>query len=397
MGLRGVRALILDNSPITRDRIASALRESGVEGESIFNLQSFGELKACLSENTIDLAFIDHSPYSAEVFDVLDFIAELDSPDLSHIVVTSISPSYDLVEELAEHGATDFLAKPINEASLKKCLDKISTEKETGLRDLLSQARKELEAGNPETANEILSKALEVNPDSAESCSLMGICQEQLQNTDAAIEYHNRSLGLDEKYSESLENLFFILYRQGDYKQAYELGTRLISEFSVPDKISCKVIHLIFILKVYDDILPIGLRLIADHELEAELIHHLGVGLSLIGKHFMEEGKEELALACFDLLVENSDIFANYMKYIFLRLMELERIKEAEMYMEFVADETELQMCSEVYELEFEKDPQAYLAGARSLLDKFPDQNLKRFLEKKIEKYGFSEEALIQV
>lgn len=394
MSLRGCRTLILDNSPITRDRVVAALRESGVERELIFSLQNIDELKNCFIEKAVELAFIDHSELSINVFDALDLRDEIAPPKLAHLVVTALSPSEELVEELARRGVSDFLAKPISDASLKMCLAKIITEKKSGFRELILEARKQLQLEQPEIAHDLLKKALKINPKSAEACSLMGITEEKLENLDSAVVYHRRCLAIDENYFESLESLFFILNSRGVYNEAYEFGTRLIKINRISEKISCRVIHLVFILKVYDDILPLFYQLISVPGIQDSLVNHLGVALYLIGKKHFEEGREELAFACFDALVENDDYFVKYVKLAFLGLMELERFDEAQMYMGFVEDEDELRLCTEVQELEFISDSKLLLTEAKLLLSRYPDKGLKRYLEKKLEKFGHPEESV---
>lgn len=159
--------------------------------------------------------------------------------------------------------------------------------------------------------------------------------QETLHNMDGAIEAHLQCLSIDELFFSSLEHLFFLYDSLKRFEEAYEIGCRIIYNFRLNQKVSCRVIHLVFVLKIYEDILPLSLRIFSVGVPDERLSQHLGSGLFLVGRSYLEQDLPILAFACFDLIAENNDLLGNYVKHVVLTLTQMNRPDDALVYQEF--------------------------------------------------------------
>jgi tetratricopeptide (TPR) repeat protein len=220
--------------------------------------------------------------------------------------------------------------------------------------------------------------------------------EERLQNVDAAITTHLRCLSIDELFYDSLEHLFYLYDQSQRYEEAFEIGSRIIYNFSLNERISCRVIHLVFILQIYDEILPLSLQILSFANLDSKLSHHLGVGLFLIGRNYLDHSDTIRAFACFDLIAVNNHFLGQYLKHVVLCLLELNRLEEAEVYLEFVEDQTDRLLCSKVGELGLITDVAQFILYAKKVFLEFTDNALKKYLLNKLQLFGFSEEDALQ-
>ncbi len=231
---------------------------------------------------------------------------------------------------------------------------------------------------------------------SLESLYKLALEEESQQNFDLAIAAHLQCLTMDELFYDSLEHLFFLYDSLERYEEAYEIGCRIIYNFGLNQKVSCRVIHLVFVLETYDDILPLSVRMLNIGEPDDNLTHYMGTGLFLIGRNYLEQDNSILAFACFDLIAEHNDLLGKYLKYIVLSLLQMNRLDDALVYQDFVEDQLDRDLCSKASQLGMITDVSEFICDAKKTFLQFTDISFKKFLLSKLKLFGFSEEDALQ-
>ena len=118
--------LVADDEPSVREVLRDLILALGDEYQVYAAADSFEALQM-LHSLPLDLALIDIFMPGLNGFELLKE-ARGKYPKVMMVVITG-QPSYQMVLEALRLGATDFLAKPISLAELRKILDKLKKEK----------------------------------------------------------------------------------------------------------------------------------------------------------------------------------------------------------------------------------------------------------------------------
>ena len=103
-----------------------------------------------------------------------------------------------------------------------------------------------------------------------------------------------------------------------------------------------------------------------------------------------------LAYSCFDLIAVHNAFLGKHVKYIVLSLLQMNRLDDAYVYLEFVADQSDRLVCSKASQLWMITDVSEFISDAKKTFLEFTDNALKNFLLNKLQVFGFSEEDALR-
>lgn len=152
------RILVVDDDPVILEYVEKALIDAGFE---IFTATSGAEAIQISATNEIDLAILDFRMPGLSGLEVGRAIHEL---TLTRFILMSRHSDRDLVMQAAQHGALQFLAKPLQRSDLLNtvtiCLARAAEikSKEQSLKDL-----KEIETNYTESVSRGIAGARSVN------------------------------------------------------------------------------------------------------------------------------------------------------------------------------------------------------------------------------------------
>jgi type IV pilus assembly protein PilF len=108
--------------------------------------------------------------------------------------------------------------------------------REVQLRAQLDLARGYLEQREWARAREPLSRALQIDPRSAEALTLIAVSYQGQQENELAEQHYRRALRADPRHARALNNYGAFLFAQGRYREALEPLRTLVRDPSYPDR-----------------------------------------------------------------------------------------------------------------------------------------------------------------
>lgn len=111
------QALIIDDVDVSRYAISLALDEFGI---SYAQARSLAEAKKELRKNSPSVVFVD---WHLKKESGLDLIQEIKSHSKARVFVISGVEGQEKASQTTQAGADGFLVKPVDSASIRKCLD----------------------------------------------------------------------------------------------------------------------------------------------------------------------------------------------------------------------------------------------------------------------------------
>ncbi len=117
-----MKVLLIDDSGVMRKMITRALRQSGVDVESVSEAGNGKEGLEVLAKETFDFVICD---WNMPVMNGLDFVKKARESDETPIMMLSTEGTGDKVQEAMDAGANGYLTKPFTPEKLEAKINSI--------------------------------------------------------------------------------------------------------------------------------------------------------------------------------------------------------------------------------------------------------------------------------
>lgn len=117
-----MKVLLIDDSGVMRKMITRALRQSGVDVESVTEAANGEEGLEALGKGSFELVICD---WNMPVMNGLDFVKKARESDQTPIMMLSTEGTDDKVQEAMDAGANGYLTKPFTPEKLEAAINTI--------------------------------------------------------------------------------------------------------------------------------------------------------------------------------------------------------------------------------------------------------------------------------
>ncbi|MCP3986288.1 MAG: response regulator [bacterium] len=117
-----MKVLLIDDSGVMRKMITRALRQSGVDVESVTEAGNGQEGLEALGKGSFELIICD---WNMPVMNGLDFVKKAREDDQTPIMMLSTEGTEDKVQEALDAGANAYLTKPFTPEKLEAKINQV--------------------------------------------------------------------------------------------------------------------------------------------------------------------------------------------------------------------------------------------------------------------------------
>jgi tetratricopeptide (TPR) repeat protein len=334
MSLALQRVIILDRTPLSRERITSTLVSRGIEKNNIFSIHYVSDAQKILSDYDVSLIFIDHSEFSQDLVNMITLLKSTARFIDPFIVMLSTTTSRDEILYAAQNGVHYFIPKPFTQVKLTQCLNYYQEYHLDPYEQLIRKARYKLGEMEISEAEELLARALPYRDPPLEAIYLSGKCCEKKENFLQAIEQYKTCLEIDEWHHDSLVALLGGYTQQGLFVKAFGVGKSIVMRYPANHDAVSQVIRLAVMLKAFESVAVFHEAIKKEVPKNLTLMNYMGAGLFIGGKYFLTEGRTQEALHCFDVLVSSCAKFTKFLRNVIFLLVEFGLNDEAQIYFE---------------------------------------------------------------
>jgi tetratricopeptide (TPR) repeat protein len=322
------KAIVLDKSVAVRKGIESCLVRLGISSGNICSVSRFHDALTYVKEQSPKFVFTEFQigdRFGLELIQELDRVG-VSITERAFFMVTANSQD-SAVAEAAEEDVDAYIVKPFSIDSLETQIVRVLGEKMKPSPYLveLQNARKCLEAKDPNSAIIPLRRALGLAKKTSLAYFYLGQCYEMLNDNAEALKYYREGLRqLPGHYKCSIGE-FETLEKLGKQAEAYEVIKKVLTKYPLTPQRLGKVFILAIYTKHFTDVNLYYEIFLKIERRTDELVKIVTAGLYACGKYFCSINKFDEASGVFKKACLSSGRSSDYLKKVIDTLMHFKK------------------------------------------------------------------------
>jgi tetratricopeptide (TPR) repeat protein len=302
-------AMVVDPNTNLRGAIVRALTKVGAQSDNVHRFGAWGDAIEFLKTNKPHIVITGYKVGDNFGLELSPLLMALGHPDFERLFVLCANGATEsAVAEAAEEDVDAFLLIPFTQSALEESLEKAAESKltPTPYRKMVSLGKTKLMQKDADTAQQLLTKALTLDPKPTLAHYYLAKLAEQKKSVADAEAHYKAGLKISRTHYRCLTGYFDLLEREQKIGEAFELLRLMVQTFPVSAARLGKAIRLAIHSNHLEDIQPLYAQYLNLTERTPEVVKTVSSALVLLGKVLLGQNKEAEAFDAIQKAITSS-------------------------------------------------------------------------------------------